>query len=332
MRRVMHEGRHGGYRRRPKAGIVAPGSMSASPSSVQASAGVAPAAHPLAGILLIIAAGFLFTVMDATAKYLGEELPLVEVAWGRYLFHALTLPFLILRFGGLASFRSNRLGLQLWRSVFLLGSTVLFWLALKFIPLAEATAVGFVGPLMLTALSVPFLGEKVGPRRWAAVGVGFVGALIIIRPGPAMAEPAALIPLASAAVFAGYAICTRILSRSDGWVTTLIWSASVGLVLLSVMVPFDWQTPDLFGWIGLAFLGCVGSLAHLLLILAYARAPASTLAPLSYLQLIWSTVLGLALFGNFPDAWTFVGGAIVAASGLYVIHRERLRRRESPEA
>ena len=288
----------------------------------------AQARQVLGGILLIVAAGFLFTVMDATAKHLSQRLPLVEVAWGRYLFHALTLPLLIARFGDWSSLRSNRLGLQLWRSLFLLGSTVLFWLALKFIPLADATAIGFVGPLMLTALSVPFLKEKVGPRRWAAVGVGFLGALVVIRPSPAMAEPAALIPLASAACFAAYAICTRILTRSDGWVTTLIWSASVGLVLLSLAVPFDWRTPDLTGWIELAFLGLIGSLGHLLLILAYARAPASTLAPLSYLQLIWSTVLGWLLFRNFPDAWTLAGGAVIAASGLYVIHRERVRRQE----
>jgi drug/metabolite transporter (DMT)-like permease len=293
----------------------------------------APSAHPaarqvLSGILLMIAAGFLFTVMDATAKYMTHRLPLIEVAWGRYVFHALTLPFIVARFGGWASLRSNRLGLQLWRSVFLLGSTVVFWLALKFIPLADATAVSFVGPLIMTALSVPLLKEKVGPRRWAAVLVGFLGALVIIRPGPAMVQPAALIPLVSAVFFALYAICTRLLSRSDGWATTLIWSASVGLVLLSLLVPFEWQTPDLAGWLGLVLLGLIGSLGHLLMILAYARAPASTLAPLSYLQLIWSTAIGLTLFGNFPDGWTLSGGAVVAASGLYVIHRERLRRAE----
>jgi drug/metabolite transporter (DMT)-like permease len=288
-----------------------------------------PQARPvLTGILLIIAAGFGFTVMDATAKYLSQRLPLIEVAWGRYLFHAATLPFLLARNGGFATLRSRRLGLQLWRSVFLLGSTVLFWLALRYIPLADATAVSFVGPLMLTALSVPFLGEKVGPRRWAAVGVGFLGALVIIRPGLGMAQPASLIPLSSAAAFAGYALCTRILSRSDHWTTTLVWSASVGLVLLSAAVPFVWQMPDLAGWIGLIFLGLIGSFAHLLLILAYARAPASTLAPLSYLQLIWSTAIGFLLFASFPDAWTLAGGAVVAASGLYVIHRERLRRQE----
>src|SRR5258708_14157000 len=154
-----------------------------------------PSRQVLAGILLIIAAGFLFTVMDATAKHQSRGLPRVEVAWGRYLFHALTPPFFLLRGRSVAVLRSCRLGLQLWRSVFLLVSTGLFWLALKFIPLAEATAVGFVGPLMLTALSVPFLGEKLGPRRGVAVGIGFLGPLIIIQPAPTLAQPPALIPL-----------------------------------------------------------------------------------------------------------------------------------------
>jgi drug/metabolite transporter (DMT)-like permease len=270
--------------------------------------------------------------MDATAKYLAQSYSVIEVAWGRYLFATLSLPLILHRFGGLATIRSKRLGLQLLRSFFLLCSTVIFWLAVKFIPLADGTAISFVGPLMLTALSVPFLKEKVGPRRWAAVLVGFGASLVIIRPGWGMAQPAALLPLLSSAAFAAYAICTRLLSRSDAWTTTLAWSSLLGLILLSLWVPFDWRSPDLAGWAMLAFLGLIGSLGHLLLILAYARAPASTLAPLSYVQLIWSTVIGLVWFGNFPDAWTLAGGGIIAASGLYVIHRERLRRGESQGA
>jgi len=288
-----------------------------------------PARHSFRGILLMMAAGFGFTLMDAVAKYLAQSFPVIEVAWGRYLFHALVLPLIVGRYGGFATVRSNRLWLQLLRSFLLLGSTVFFWFAVKFIPLADATAIGFVGPLILTALSVPFLKEKVGRRRWAAVVVGFFGALIIIRPGPNMAQPAALLPLCSASCFAGYAICTRLLSRSDGWATTLIWSAVVGLVVLSFLVPFHWQSPDLSGWLGLALLGGLGGASHLLMIFAYARAPASTLAPLSYIQLLWSTALGFVLFANFPDAWTLAGGFVIAASGLYVIHRERVRRAEA---
>jgi drug/metabolite transporter (DMT)-like permease len=288
-----------------------------------------PARQSFRGILLMMAAGFGFTLMDAVAKYLAQSFPVIEVAWGRYLFHALALPLIVGRYGGFATVRSNRLWLQLLRSLLLLGSTVFFWYAVKFIPLADATAIGFVGPLILTALSVPFLKEKVGPRRWAAVAVGFFGALIIIRPGPDMAQPAALLPLCSATCFAGYAICTRLLSRSDGWATTLIWSAVVGLVVLSFLVPFHWRSPGLSGWLGLALLGGLGGMAHLLMIFAYARAPASTLAPLSYIQLLWSTGLGFFLFANFPDAWTLAGGIVIAASGLYVIHRERVRRAEA---
>ena len=292
-----------------------------------------PARQTLTGIGLIVGAGFLFTVMDATAKYLAARAyPIGEIDWGRYLFSTLSLPLFLYRFGGFATIRSKRLTLQLLRSFFLLCSTVVFWLAVKFIPLADATAIAFVGPLVLTALSVPFLGEKVGPRRWAAVVVGFGASLIIIRPGFGMAQPAALLPLLSAAVFAGYAICTRLLSATDSWTTTLIWSSLLGLAMLSVTVPFHWHNPDLLGWLALAFLGIIGSLGHLLLILAYARAPASTLAPFSYVQLIWSTAIGLAWFGNFPDGWTLLGGAIIAASGLYVIHRERLRRSENQAA
>jgi len=286
----------------------------------------------LAGIALILGAGFVFTIMDASAKYLAGKMPVAEVAWGRYLFATLFLPLILYRHGGLSTIRSRRLGLQLLRSFFLLCSTVIFWLAVKFIPLADGTAISFVGPLMLTALSVPFLKEKVGPRRWAAVLIGFAASLIIIRPGWGMAQPAALLPLASSFVFACYAICTRILLRSDAWTTTLIWSSLLGLVLLSLWVPFDWVSPDLSGWLMLALMGALASLGHLLLILAYARAPASTLAPLSYVQLIWSTAIGFVWFGNFPDRWTLLGGAIIAASGLYVIHRERMRRAEDAEA
>jgi drug/metabolite transporter (DMT)-like permease len=287
----------------------------------------------LTGILLLLGAGLLFSVMDATAKYLSQRYSVVEIAWARYVFHAVTLPLIVGRFGsigGLAALRSQRLGLQLWRSLFLLGSTFCSYLAISFIPLADATAIGFIGPLIVTALSVPFLKERVGPRRWAAVTIGFLGALVIIRPGPGMGHPAALFSVASAACFACYAISTRIVSRTDQWSTTLIWSASVGTVVLSAAVPFTWRTPDLAGWLAFGFLGLIGSLSHLLLILAYARAPASTLAPLSYLQLVWSTSFGLLMFGNFPDHWTLGGAAVIVASGLYVLYRERRRRGEIP--
>ena len=233
----------------------------------------------LRGIVLMLAAGFMFVLMDATAKHLAQTYSVTQVAWARYVFHMVTLPVLFGRHRWTAVLRTPRLGLQLARSVLLLASTFLFFLAVKFIPLADATAIGFVGPLLVTALSVPLLGERVGWRRWAAVIVGFAGVLVIIRPGFGMLHWAVVLPLLVAVCFALYQIGTRVLSRTDGWTTTLFYSASVGVVAMSAAVPFQWRTPDLAGWAAMAFLGLMGSLGHLAMIRAFAAAPASTLAP-----------------------------------------------------
>lgn len=288
------------------------------------------------GILLMMTAGLSFVLMDATAKYLSQTYPVVQVVWARYLFHMLTLP---LFFGGLrwaAVVQTPRLGLQLLRSLLLLGATFFFFLAVKHIPLAVATAIGFVGPLLVTALSVPLLGETVGPRRWAAVILGFAGVLVIIRPGIGMTSGgihwAMALPLLVAVCFALYQISTRILSRTDGWKTTLFYSASVGLVAMTTLVPFHWRTPDPEGWAWMVLLGLLGGFGHLMMIKAFTAAPASTLAPFTYLQLVWSTAIGLLIFGDFPDGWTLVGAAIIAASGLYVLYRERRLRATSHTA
>ena len=284
----------------------------------------------LRGIVLMLAAGFMFVLMDATAKHLAQTYSVTQVAWARYIFHMATLPVLFGRHRWTAVVRTPRLGLQLARSVLLLASTFLFFLAVKFIPLADATAIGFVGPLLVTALSVPLLGEQVGWRRWAAVIVGFAGVLVIIRPGFGVLHWAVVLPLLVAVCFALYQISTRVLSRTDGWTTTLFYSASVGVVAMSAAVPFQWRTPDLAGWAAMAFLGLMGSLGHLAMIRAFAAAPASTLAPFAYMQLVWAIVIGFALFGDFPDGATLAGAAVIAASGLYVIERERRLRERAP--
>jgi drug/metabolite transporter (DMT)-like permease len=262
--------------------------------------------------------------MDATAKHLTQTYPVFEVSWGRYLFHLLTLPLFLggQRFTG--ALRSARPGLQLVRSGLLLGATIFFFLAVQHIPLAEATAIGFVSPLLLTALSVPLLGEKVGIRRWVAVLIGLASVLIIIRPGFAAMHWAALLPLATAACFSLYQIATRILSRSDSAATTYVYSAVVGMVATSIIAPFEWVSPDLAGWIGLALLGLIGGLSHFLMIRAFSQAPASLLAPFAYAQLIWATIIGLLWFGDFPDFWTLLGAVIITASGIYVVYRERV--------
>jgi len=198
-------------------------------------------------------------------------------------------------------------------------------------PLAEATAINFVSPAFITVLSVIFLAEKVGWRRWSAIAVGLVGVLIVVRPGSGVFQAAALLPLLTAAFWAGAVIATRKMAGAGGDPpeTTLIWSAGVGFLLFTVLLPFGWQTPDA-GQVGFGMLvGLVSSIPHALVVLAYRAAPASVLAPFSYVQLVTSSLVGFIGFGAVPDSWTFAGGAVIAAAGLYTAHRERVRAREA---
>jgi len=291
-----------------------------------------PSANHLRGILLMLAVGFSFTILDATAKHLTESLPVMEIAWGRYLFHLAVLPLFL---GGQtlrSAFRSARPGLQILRSAFLLGSTVFFFVAVKHIPLADATAIGFVSPLLVTALSVPLLGEQVGIRRWAAVIIGFASVLLIIRPGFGMVHWAMIMPLLTAVCFSLYQITTRILSRSDSAATTYFFSAVVGLAVTTVCLPSLWVTPSVWEWVSLIFIGSAGGFSHYLMIRAFTIAPASLLAPFAYAQLIWSTTIGFLWFGDFPDLWTIGGGVIICLSGLYVLYRERRLRGQAGDA
>lgn len=282
------------------------------------------------GILLMMLAGFLFVVMDTTAKYLSSDYPVTQIVWARYVFHLLTLPLLIGGGSWLAVARTKRLGLQVLRSLFLLGSTYFFFLAVKYIPLATATAIGFVGPLLVTALSMPLLKEKVGRRRWAAVIVGFGAVLVIIRPGAEVVHWAVFLPLLVAACFALYQITTRILSRSDSSLTTLFYSATAGAVAMTVLLPFEsWRWPDAAGWGLMAFLGLIGGLGHYVMIRAFTIAPAASIAPFSYLNLVWATLLGFVMFADLPDRWTVIGAVMLAGSGLYVLYRERKVRDEA---
>ncbi|HEV7371427.1 DMT family transporter [Arenibaculum sp.] len=285
---------------------------------------------PSRGIALILGAVILFVVMDSLGKYLGARYPIWQVVWARYAFHMLLMVPLLA--SGRVIMRPARPGLQLFRSLMLVSVTSLFYTALQFMPLPVASSIGFLAPLLMTALSMPLLGERVGPRRWAAVVVGFAGVLIVIRPGPDM-HPAMLLPLLMAVCYALYQISTRVLSRSDNSLTTLFWTAIGGLVISSAMLPFgNWKTPDAEGWVMLVSLGVIGCVSHMMLIRAYAHAPAAVLAPFTYTQLVWAFPAGWIVFGDVPDAWSLVGGAVIVASGLYVWHRERVRARAAREA
>jgi drug/metabolite transporter (DMT)-like permease len=186
------------------------------------------------------------------------------------------------------------------------------------------TELGFTEHFYRCVESAPVLGEPVGPRRWAAVIIGFGAVLIIIRPGAELLHWAVFLPLLVAACFAIYQITTRILSATDSSLTTLFYSATAGAVAMTLVLPFEeWRTPDLAGWGLMAFLGLIGSLGHFVMIRAFTNAPASSLAPFSYLTLVWATLLGFVVFGDLPDRWTVLGAVILAASGLYVLYRER---------
>ena len=280
---------------------------------------------PLAGVACVFVAMVSFSCSDAIAKYLSGSLPPLEVAWLRWCgFVALMLPSVIKSRGAILI--SHAPLLQIGRGLGLLGSSAFFIMALHLLPMATATATSFVAPMLVTALSIPLLGEAVGIRRWAAVGVGLIGMLIIVRPGTADFNSAAIFPLLSALCWAFGVIFTRKSRGADGPLTAMSYTAAVGFVVLSCAVPFDWVTPSLHQ-LGLAgMMALVSTAAQLLLVLAYFRAPAAVLAPISYTQLLWSAALGYAVFSNAPDGWTLVGSAVIVASGLYTAHRERTKR------
>jgi drug/metabolite transporter (DMT)-like permease len=290
--------------------------------------GAAPARadRPFRGIALILASTAFLGASDVTAKYLSATLPSIEIAWIRFLVFALIMSPAMMPGSPLYALRSQRPGLQMMRGVTLLASSLLFISGLRFLPIAEASATGFVSPLFVTALSIFFLGEKVGVRRWLATAVGLIGVLIILRPGTGAFHPAAFFPIVSALAWAGTLIMTRMMSGRELAVTTMTYSSIVGVCVLSVLVPFVWVAPSwqdvMFG----VFIGVASSAGQWIVVLAFRYADASVLAPFSYTQLLSVSILGFVIFGELPDTWTVTGAAFIVASGLYTAHRERVRR------
>lgn len=264
------------------------------------------------------------------AKYLTRELPPIEIAWIRFVvFVLIMLPAMAWRTGGDNILRTRRPDLQILRGLGLLASALFFIWGLRYLPIAEASATGFVAPIFVTGLSVLLLSEKVGIRRWLATAAGLVGVLIVIRPGTGAFHPAAIFPIASALGWAFALILTRQISGTDRPATTLAYSAIVGLAVLSALVPFVWVRPTIAQiLIGVA-IGVTSTAGHWIVVVAYRYADASVLAPLTYSQLVWVTVLGFVMFSEFPDRWTLLGAAIIISSGLYIAHRERVRRRQA---
>jgi len=294
--------------------------------------GAAPPSHAaqLRGIFLMIAAVGVFVLMDTTAKYLSRWYPVPSIVWARFAANlAILLAFLAAR-GELRRLRTARPGIQIARGLLLASATLLFFTSLSVLPLAEAAAIAFVMPLFVAALAVPLLGERLDGARLAAIFVGLFGALVIVRPGSGVFTLYALLPMAMALCNALYQILTRKVAGLEHPLTSLAWGAIVGAVLLSAVAPFVWQAPrEPFHWALLGVIGLLASVGHYLLIRAFDYASATLLAPFSYSGLVWAMLLGLAVFGDFPDAWSLGGMAVIVASGLFLAGRHRLTMHRS---
>ncbi|MBC93627.1 MAG: EamA family transporter [Rhodospirillaceae bacterium] len=277
------------------------------------------------GIFMMCFAVLSFAAMNTFTKELRPELPVIVIIWGRYFFHLLLI-FVMFprRIPTLLHIQDKYL--QIVRSVLVLLATACMFFALGFMPLADAVAITFVAPLLIVALSAVFLREAVGTRRWGAVIVGFIGVMVIIRPGAGAFQIAALLPLACALCYAIFQILTRLISHRSDPLNMLFYTAVTGAILMTAIVPFSWQTPSNDQWLMLMAIGLLGGLGHYALIRAYERSETSLVAPFAYTEIIWATLLGFIVFGDFPDIYTFAGTAIIIASGVYILQRERKAR------
>lgn len=269
---------------------------------------------------MVIAVLFL-TILDVFAKDLTARYDPIQVVWARYVSQTLIV-FIFLAPRLHILLRTKYLGSQITRSAFLFGATVAFFFSLKHLTLVTTSAVFEVAPLLITVAAYFFLGERFGIRRWIGVGIGMIGAMVIIRPGSDIFQWTALIPLLAALCFTGYAISTRSLGKEESPWTNLLYTALIGAIVASIIVPTVWINP--VGWdiLKMIFIGGFGAVGHYLLIRSLTMAEASFLAPLGYLSLIYNTFWGFVIFAEVPDAFTILGAAIVVCAGLYVWHRE----------
>ncbi|MDH3690766.1 MAG: DMT family transporter [Gammaproteobacteria bacterium] len=281
--------------------------------------------HPLLAVGLMCTATLLFSLMAVCAKWLTGQLPVPEVVWGRYVFHLL---FIIALFPHRAStlFVSGSKSLQILRSILVLLATIFAFVALRYLPLASVAALGFVGPFFVVSLAALVLHEHVSPRRWVAVAVGLIGVLVILRPGSEAMHWAAVLPLGMALCYAIYQVITRIIRGAAPPLNSLFYTALVGAVTSSIVVPFFWVHPDPKTWALMVGTGLLGGSGHLALIKAYESAKASIVAPFVYSELLWATALGWIVFAQFPDFWTFVGAGVIVATGIYVLGYESRAR------
>lgn len=289
-------------------------------------------ATPAAAILLVFSAGLLFSFLDSSAKYLGSVgLASPFIAWARFAVHVLLALVLLRAWASPAVFRVNSMPRQLVRGMFLFGSTLFNFLALETLQLAETVSIFFFAPMVITAIAGPLLGEWAGWRRWMAVLVGFVGVLVVTRPGLGVFGLGHVYAVCAMLSYCFYVITTRQMSSRETAESMIFYSALAPVILMAPTLPVYASMPDgWFQWTVLLSMGVLGGIGHWLIIKAYRIATTTALAPYAYLQLVWMVSLGYLFFGDLPDMWTIGGALIIVSSGLYIVHRERqLRLRDA---
>jgi drug/metabolite transporter (DMT)-like permease len=278
-----------------------------------------PAQRILLGIIFMCLSGLLFPIMSSFAKLLGAEYSSLQVSWARAFGHILFLLAAFLPRYGLRVLRTRRPGVQLLRSAMLFTSNLCHFFAITFIPIAKAAAISLTAPLIVALLAWPMLGERTTSGRVAALGCGFLGVLIVIRPGTALFHPASLLVLLSACCYAVYQILTRRVAGVDSPETSALFSSVVGAFVMLLVLPFVWQTPDSWGDLAMfCGLGVLGATGHYCVAKALGYAPANIISPFQYFQLIGSVVIGWFVFGDWPDAGVWVGAAVIMAAGLWI--------------
>ena len=280
-------------------------------------------------IIFNLLAWIMLPIMDGFAKYLSSDLPVLQITWARYFFTvAFTLPIMLLFYKNQLKW-SDKPKLQLLRGLILLTANICFFYSISVISLAKALTLAFVAPLIVTAFSPIFLDEKVGVKRWSAVIIGFIGSLVVIRPGFVEINLASFAALGTGVMYGFYLIITRKLSTSDNPLLTLLLTGVVGAVIISCVMPFVWIKPSINQWSMMAAIGIFACIGHLFLILSLKYADASKLAPFSYFEIITNIIIGYYFFNDFPDNWTFLGLFIIIMSGIYISRRENIKKRSS---
>lgn len=283
----------------------------------------------LRGILLMLIALGVFTLMDSIGKYLSRFYPVPGIVWARYAINVLMLLAFLAWRGELRYVRTARPAIQVARGLLLGMATLLYFTALSRMPLAEASAIAFVLPLFVAVLAVPMLGERLDAPRLVAILVGLVGALVIVRPGSAAFTVYALLPLGMALMNALYQILTRKVAGLEPPLTSLFYGSLVGAVMFAPVLPFAWEMPqDPWHWVLLLVLGLLATVGHFILIRAFEFAPATLLAPFVYTQLLWTMLVGYLVFGDFPDGGSILGMTIIVGAGLYLVGHQRLAVRK----